>query len=229
MPAAHPGRGDRADALAGSTTPAAGRSAAARADAGRRPSRSSRAASCPLARSSLPAPRDAHRRRFAGAPRPRTASPSSPPTPPRDPRPRTAPRTSVRGHVKQIDDDLARCLGCPRGDEWSVGLDELVERSDLAALQLPVDFRCTSGPCFTVKLRQRQILPAPLEDQLRRSRALARLRTVEVRRRAPATAHSNCRRSSSASRACAPILTLPPGHGAGCRCDPAARAAGSRR
>ena len=63
------------------------------------PSRSSRASSCPSTRSPRPAQRDAPRRRSVEAPRPRTASPSLPPTQPQAATVRTAARnarTAVR-------------------------------------------------------------------------------------------------------------------------------------
>ena len=95
---------------------AAGRSATARADAGRQPSRSSRASSCPSTRPPPPARPGAPPRRPARAPRPRTASPSSPPTRPRAPAPLNGARNVRTDAAVRRRDPRARDLAGDRLD-----------------------------------------------------------------------------------------------------------------
>ena len=92
----------RGCARARSTTPAAGRPSTARADAWHRPDRSWGASFAPAERRSPPARRRARGRRSLAAPRPRTASPSSPPTPPRAAGRQTGPGTAAhrRGRAR---------------------------------------------------------------------------------------------------------------------------------
>jgi hypothetical protein len=75
---------DAERAVGRSTTPGAGRSITTPGDAARQPSRSSHVVCCLSGHSSPPARQGAVPRRPARAPRPRTASRSSPPTRPRD-------------------------------------------------------------------------------------------------------------------------------------------------
>ena len=91
------GRADRGCAPAGSTTPGPGRSTTAHADAWRRPSRSSRASSCPSTRRLSRLGQMHLRPDQLRAPRRRTASRSSPPT-----RPPASCRRTAQGTARTL-------------------------------------------------------------------------------------------------------------------------------
>ena len=108
MAGSGPGRGDRGCARAGSTTPAAARSTKAPADAARRPSRSWHASSGPCSAAASAGSARVHLGADpARAPRPRTASPSSPQAPPRGPHPRKRTR-NFRTAARSAGTILAR-------------------------------------------------------------------------------------------------------------------------